>query len=146
MMTAKMDKAPLGAGERAERDKRRRMIWSIVALAVAGGIAGGVMGATETGEGGIMGATISAPLAIVLALVSVTAMTVGAYFLWRGIDEHELAINLWASTFAGSVYATVYPAWFFLWKGRLVPEPNHLVLFFLFFVATGVGYVFKKTR
>ena len=56
------------------------------------------------------------------------------------------SLSYWSSAVAGSAYALAYSAWFLLWKGRLVPEPDHLTLFILFIAVSFAAYLFKKSR
>jgi len=135
-----------GPGELAERAKRRRMIRTVASLMVAGGVTGFTLALTETGPEGILNATITPTIAIALTLAYLVACGLGAFFMLRDMDEHELAFHYWSSAVAGSAYALAYPAWFLLWKGRLVREPDHLTLFILFIAVSFAAYLFKKSR
>lgn len=146
MMARTGSDMPTGAGEQAERAKRMRFVVTLALLALVGGVTGFFIGYTEEGPGGIMRATITPALAIGLTVVFLATVAVGTWIVTRTIDEHELNLNLWAAAFGGSVFIVVYPVWFLLWKGRLVAEPDHLVLFLLYIVAVGVGYALKKAR
>ena len=54
--------------------------------------------------------------------------------------------NLIAGTIAINFYAIFYPAWFFLWKGGLVREPDHEILFVATVIVMSAAYFWKKLR
>lgn len=147
-MMARMveDGRETGAGERAEQAKRRKLAWTIIAMAVAGMVTGALVGYTEVGEGGLTGATIPGWLAIALTALFLATVGFGTWFMKRHMDEHEMALHIWSSACGGSAFAVAFPAWFLLWKGRLATEPDALILFGIFYAATLAGYVFKKYR
>lgn len=146
MMAKTMQGAEPGPGERAERAKKRRQAWTIAGLMLAGGASGFALALAENGPEGILEATIGPETAIILASSFLVVCGIGVWFFVRNIDEHELALHYWASTVAAGAYVLVYPVWFLLWKGRLVPEPDHLTLFLLVIVTSFAAYLFKKSR
>lgn len=134
----------LGPGERAERAKRIRLYWTIGALFLAGGVTGFLIGYLET-DGGIMDGSIPAPLAIGLAALFLLMVGVGTPLMLRDMDEVERAGHLQFTAWGGGAFVITYPVWFLLWKGRLLPEPNHLVLFLIFYVGAVLGYVAHRS-
>ena len=50
------------------------------------------------------------------------------------------------SALAGAGYMLAYPAWFLLWKGGVVAEPIHWVLFVGFWLLLAGGTIFYRFR
>lgn len=140
------DMAELGPGERAELARRRKLIWVVGIMFVAGAVAGGAVGYTEVGEGGFEGATIAPWLAIILTGVFLATVILGGWLMKRHVDEHEIGLHTASAAWGGTAFAVAFPAWFLLWKGRLVPEPSALALFGVFYAASLAGYLIKKYR
>lgn len=139
MMGSVMAKAELGPGERAERARRRRLGWIVGALFAAGLVTGFLMARTE-GPEGLLQAAMPTWLAVTLTGVYLSAVLIGSPLMLRHMDEHGRSEHLWFSAYGAGAFVIVYPAWFLLWKGRLVPEPHHLALFLTFYAGALIGY------
>lgn len=135
----------LGPGERAERAKRRRLWLSIGLLFVAGLVTGFLLGFAESDEGLLRG-TIPPMLAIALTILFLAALAIGTPLMLRNMDEVERAEHFGFAAWGGSAFVIAYPAWFLLWKGRLVPEPHHLALFAIFYAGAVLGYAVRRYR
>lgn len=135
----------MGPGERAERAKRRRLWWAVGVLALTGAVTGFIVGYTE-GEQGFMQGTLPAPVAIGLTVLLLGAILIGGPIMMRNLDEHERAEHMQFSNWGAGTFLLVYPAWFLLWKGRLLPEPHHLLLFILFYAGGVLGYTASRYR
>lgn len=148
MMARMTDKLPVdvGPGERAETARRRRFSLILSASLIFGLVVGVVTSLTEGPDEGWSTGTMPGSVAAGLAIAYLLIMGTLVLFATKNADEHELSANYWAGNLGAFVYVMVYPMWLFLWKGRLVPEPDHLTLFIILLVAAGAGYLYKKSR
>lgn len=132
-----------GEGERAEKARSRRFWTILIVLMLAGGVIGGLQSAVT---GGDLSRDLPAVWAVVLAAIYLVAVGAGSWYFFRSIDEVEMYENLLAYTVGAYFYATVYPLWYFLWKGGLVIEPVHEGLFLATMFVIGAFYIGKKLR
>jgi hypothetical protein len=135
-----------GPGVRAGMARRRRILWTMAALCAAGGVAGGIMGIFyERGENPL--ATALPPIwAAIAAAILLVALVFGSLRFFRVVDEVERRDNMLASTIGLYFYMIAYMVWFPLWRGALVPEPDHMLLFAGTFLVMIVAYIWKKLR
>lgn len=147
-MTATMDSEMVEGDWQVRARQRKRRIYIIVGILFAlGMISGFLVGYFEDEDAGLMAAAIIPPyIAILSATVFVGAVTLGTWRLTQASDELERKINTGATVMAGNVLLIGYPAWFFLWKGGLVPQPDALGLFVAGIIASAVTYVWAKLR
>jgi hypothetical protein len=126
-----------GMGERAERGRRMRKIVIFGALFGFGLVSGFFVGFSGRGLEGLLGPEPILPPAVAIGLVVLTlgATAIGSLLLRDQMDEVEKLDKYKAGSVAGSVYLLSYMCWYFLWKGGLMPEPMHIVLFLLFLVS-----------
>ncbi|MES2989559.1 MAG: hypothetical protein V4808_16815 [Pseudomonadota bacterium] len=131
-----------GPGERAEKARQRRfsLIW--------GGfmVLGGMIGALLVALGPDRAGTIPAALAIAAAALFVIAIPLGSWYFLRDVDEVEQRTNMVASIWGLNAYVMLYPAWYILWKGQLVREPDHEILFITTMIVLSLVYFWKKAR
>jgi len=140
------DGAPRGEGERREGAMRRGRLWLIGGLFAVGLVSGFYVGKTEA-LSAKAGVSLWTPeLAIALTAAFLLAMVVGSLLMNRVMDEHERQRAYKASAAAGAALLFVYPPWYFLWKGGLLPEPMHLALFSLFWVALALSTLWYRFR
>lgn len=132
-------------GERNERAARNRRLGYYAAL-VATGFAVGFVFALAEGKGGWSDDGIPSLIAIILAIVTFGAMFGGSLLIKRRTDEVEWQNNLFAGAMATFVVVLGYPVWFLLWRGGLVPEPSHIVMFATLYLVLGGAYLFRKLR
>jgi hypothetical protein len=64
----------------------------------------------------------------------------------RVMDEVDRQRGYKAASFAGTVLIVVYPAWYFLWRGGLVVEPIHWLLFGLFWLSLAFATLWYRFR
>ncbi|HEY5713203.1 MAG TPA: hypothetical protein VIT38_15015 [Allosphingosinicella sp.] len=137
---------PIGPGEALERRQRRRRTLILSLLMIAGGIIGyALVLAGDVGPGFHQG-TLSAWAAITLALGWLVSVIGGSIWYKRHIDEIDQAAQIWGIAAAGSVVLILYPAWYLLWRGQLVGEPNAHVIFATLYVVMIGAYLSKKFR
>jgi hypothetical protein len=132
----------------ARAQQRKRRTYAVVGVLFAMGMLSGfLIGFFEDEKAGLMAAGSIPPyIAIISAVVFVAAVTFGTWRWMQVTDELERKINTGATVMAGNVLLIGYPAWFFLWKGALVPEPDALWLFCAGFAACCVTYAWQKLR
>ena len=122
-------RAVLGEGERLQRERERQLLTVKGSLFLLGMLSGGLIGyfivSDDFGFDGPWPPTV----AISLAVIYVLAIAIGSVLLKNRIDEVERMQTYKAVTVAGTSYMIVYPVWFLLWKGSMVPEPIHWLLF-----------------
>ncbi|MCW3848320.1 hypothetical protein OF829_13830 [Sphingomonas sp. LB-2] len=131
----------MGEGERAEAVRKRRTAILFAASMVVG--VAMVVGTAifKQGHG-----RIAPGWAIAFVGLYLLAVFGSWRFACRVSDEVELRANVGALATGGTAYALVYPSWYFLWRGGLVPEPSHEALFVIAFVATMSAYLWKRFR
>lgn len=134
-----------GEGEARERARLRRRSIIVVGLATVGfllGLFAGRIEADPSGENRGMWPVLS----IVFLLTYLAALLFGTVLLKRGQDELERQNNYKAATLAGAVYVILYPSWYLLWKGGYLPEPMHLILFAVFWLALALAGLYHRFR
>jgi uncharacterized membrane protein YphA (DoxX/SURF4 family) len=137
----------VGAGERAGKARRKRILGIVAMLMIAGGVVGFLTAFFEDKSGaGFLQGTLPPWAAILCSAVLIVALTWGSWKFFQAVDEVELRDNYIGSTVALYFYMTAYPVWYLLWRGTLVPEPSHEWIF----VGTGavmmIAYLWKKLR
>lgn len=118
-----------GEGELAEGRMRRRAMTIKGTLFVIGLFAGGYVGYALAESDFDLGARWPTGISIALALVYVVSISAGSLLLHGKIDELERDRSYKAAAVAGSGYLLLYPVWFVLWKGGILVEPIHWLLF-----------------
>lgn len=136
-----------GPGELAARARTRRLIAIIGGLAGAGFVVGFVAALVERDDAPLFaGGTMPPAFAIVAAVIVLIVVGWGSWRFHRDIDEYERRDNLIAGTVGINLLLGGYPIWLILWKGGVVPEPNHFILFGAVFAATLITYLWRKLR
>lgn len=89
------------------------------------------------------------PRAVALSIVFIwgVAMPVVAWF-WhtRAIDEQEASAYRDGGYYAAYAYLILAPAWWVLWRGGLLPEPNGVAIFIAFTSIWSAVWFWKKYR
>jgi hypothetical protein len=141
------DSVPHGEGERREAARRRKR-WLIVAgLAIVGIVPGFYMG-YQDGSAMAQSRPSLWPPAVAAALAAVYLLAVigGGVLMNTVMDELERQRGYKAVSFAGTALMVVYPTWFLLWRGGLVPEPVHWILFILFWLNLALATLWYRFR
>ena len=142
---ASVARPELSGAEEAERRKRRKW-WTMLGVSGLAGFGTGLgFVLAEKGDGFLSG-RIPAPLAIGFAALYVVVILAGTVAMKRMTDELELHNNLYGVAMGGSAVLLVYPPWWLLWRGEVVPEPGHEILFLLLFASAMLAYLWKKYR
>ena len=133
---ARPDQAGAGPGEARERARSRKRNIVLGLLFLAGLLSGLYVGHQE-GEALFAGGdgAWSPALSLALAGIFLVAVIGGSLLLQSSLDELDRLNSYKAATVAGGFYTIAYPLWFVLWKGGLVREPVHWLVF-VGFVAT----------
>ncbi len=135
-----------GHGEAIERTRRRRKYTIIGGAAAVGMTVGFMIGYTEA-ENFFQDMSGWPPaMAIGIALSYLAAVIGGGVALARHTDEVELQTQYKAVAVAAMVYILIYPTWFALWMGGLVPEPMHSALFIAFWLSLAGASLFYQFR
>ena len=137
-----------GEGERLHAARRRRFWLILGGLALIGAI-GGFVGGFVTGFSDAGGPANSPEFAYLGAAgVALTAvlMIYGSWKFFVGVDEVELADNLWGSLIGFYAYAILLPAWWALAKLNLVREPNHWVIYGASLGIARAAYLYRTWR
>src|SRR5262245_51848568 len=137
---------PLSEFERLERSRRRRKFAIVGALALAGGIGGGIVGARESDKLFDLAQPWPPLLCLALAALLLFAAAVGAFVLHRPADEVERLAKLKATHAGASLYLLGYPIWFLLWKGGFLPEPMHVLIYAVIIVAMLAASLYYRFR
>jgi len=85
-------------------------------------------------------------LAVGVIAVSLAAFVYGCWRFYKAIDEVELVDNLWASTAAYYLYATLFPVWWALGKADVLPEPSDWGIYFAALGGGALAYLWRKWR
>jgi FtsH-binding integral membrane protein len=133
-------------GEARDRANNRRHILLFSGLTLAGAAVGFVFAMFESKNEFYLGGTIPPGVAIALAVIAFVAMVWGTVAYKRRIDEVVLRDNIYAAAWGAFVVFVGYPVWFLLWKGNLLPEPSHMVLYAVLYVVTCAVYLYRKYR
>ena len=134
------------SGERLERARRRRKYWIIGTIFVLGFVGGFTAGFTQADDLFDPAHTWPPALAIGLAVFFLVAVSGGGWLYSRQLDEFERTAKYKAVSAAASSYVIVYPVWLLLWKGGLVPEPMHVVIFLVFAAVMMIASLFYRVR
>lgn len=131
----------MGEGERAEARRgarvRAMMIGSLICALL-------IIGAAILFKQS--GGRIAPAGAITITILYLTALIgFGWRACWRA-DEVEIRHNIVALASAAAFYWLVYPGWYFLWKGGLLPEPSHELLYVATITVTSLAYLWAKIR
>lgn len=128
----------LGAGARVPtRERRSRNI--LLLSGAMGAVAGIILSAVAIGNAGIddpfamfSSGPIPPLLAIAMVLFLVTVLPFLSWQWQRTIDEHERDAYRAGAVSAAYLFLILAPAWWLLWRGGLVPEPNGVILYLAF--------------
>ncbi|OYY89743.1 MAG: hypothetical protein B7Y45_10750 [Sphingomonas sp. 28-66-16] len=115
------------------------------ALAAGGFVVGLTASLVENEVPGGVG-TFPPGFAIAATALFVLLVGGGSWRYFRQIDEVERRNNYVGATWGANLYMIVYPSWWMLWKGGLVIEPAHEILFAIMLVGTYTAYVWHKYR
>ncbi|WP_186456818.1 hypothetical protein [Sphingomonas suaedae] len=138
-----MDKPSSGLA--AARARRKRIVWTVAALAASGAVVGFFSALFEAEDGAFLEG-IPAAWAVAASIVTVLAVLGGGYYYNRVIDELDRRDNQWASALALNLLFVGYACWYLNWKGGLVPEPQHEALILAAFIVAMLAYAWKKFR
>jgi len=137
--TATMGDPGNNPGERAEAERLRRsraMIAASVVVAVL--IVAGTAVFKRPGQ------HVAPGWAIAFAIIYVGTSVFGWWRTCRVADEVEARNNKAAMVWAGCFYGLAYPVWYFLWRGGLVPEPDHMLMYAATVAVAAVTYMIRK--
>jgi hypothetical protein len=131
-----------GAGERAGRLRRRRIVVTMALLGLVGGVTGLLISLMQFQAR--HGGAIPAWVAVAGVAVLIIGTSWGSIVFFRQVDELERQTNYWAGNVSLYFYMLAYAGWYLLWKAAVVPEPSHEAMFAATFVMMGLSYAWKK--
>lgn len=133
-------------GEALERGRRRRKFRIIAILFAVGFVGGFAAGFTQSDDLFDPARKWPPALAAALAGLYLVAAIWGGILYARSLDEFDRVANYKAVSAAATSYVAVYPVWLLLWKGGLLPEPMHVILFLIFAFTMAVASFFYRVR
>ena len=87
------------------------------------------------------------PAVIIPALVVWLLIVPAISWQWhRSIDEHETQSYHFGGIVALYLYAFLAPAWWFAWRGGLVPAPDTMVVYLIVMSIWGLGWFWRRYR
>ncbi len=138
--------------------KREKLNRNIVAVCgLLGGVIGmifavfGLLRSPDNAEFDPISSLFTGPIPVAAALgiffVWTVIMPVLAWF-WhtRAIDEQEASAYRDGGYYAAYAYLILAPAWWLLWRGGLVPEPDGVAIFMIFSLIWSAVWFWKKYR
>ncbi len=138
-----------GEGERAEA-RRRKMFWTGLGVIMVGGAITGLLigmsAAHNDFKSDAIWTDVPQPLAVAIISASLFAFIYGCWRFFKAIDEVELVDNLWGSTAAYYVYATLFPLWWVLAKVGVLPALNDWAIYVIALGGGGAVYLWRKWR
>ena len=145
-MTSSMAMDDRSSGEKRLKARSRRW-WQILAIAGSAGLIPGFLLGYST-EGDLYSLTTVWPawIAILLAVTFVISVTLSSWLLYRQVDEHQQQNYGKAAVLAAGVVIILYPAWFMLWMGAILPEPSHWVIFLTLYITYAAGMLYYRYR
>lgn len=136
-------------GERQEARRRRNFRMSLGWPFVGGMVLGsftGIAAASRDVEISEIWTQIPQSLALSVIAVSLAIFLYGSWRFYKAIDEVELVDNLWGSTAAYYVYATLFPLWWVLAKVGVLPALNDWAIYVIALGGGGAVYLWRKWR
>lgn len=146
MMSVERKRHEPGYGEQALRRRNRRVWTTLGFLAGAGFVVGLGTALLERDDPAGWPGTLPPVWAAIAAGIWLVAIIAGSIAFTRRVDEVERAVNVRAGHIGASFFLTGYPAWYLLWKGGLVPEPRHEILFIATMAVMLLAYFIQKLR
>jgi hypothetical protein len=137
---------PIGHGETLERRQKNRQTLILALLMAAGGVTGFFLSTNQQDGMGFYRGVLPAGVAIGLAALWLVSIVGGSIWLNRHIDEIERAAQIWGIAMAGTVVVILYPVWYLLWRGQMIPEPNGHIMFGALYAVMIAAYLWKKFR
>jgi hypothetical protein len=139
-----MDEAQ--SGERRLKARNRRW-WQILLGAGAAGLVPGFFLGKEVNDGLFDPATVWPTwIALLLAGSFLVAVSLASWLLYRQVDEHQRQNYGKAAVIAAGIVIILYPVWFILWMGDLVPEPSHWVIFLTLYITYAAASLYYHFR
>ena len=135
----------LSGEERLKRRNRRKWIL-FGSLFFAGMIIGFGVSRAEDVMDFSFGGPWPREVALATLAVFVVAIGLGSWFQHKQMDDYEREVGTKAAALAAMVILVGYPIWFLLWKASLVPEPTHIAIFIIGYLALYAGYAFYRFR
>jgi uncharacterized membrane protein YozB (DUF420 family) len=137
-------------GHVPRRERRSRNF--LLASGAIGVVIGILLAGTDfmTGGGDPFAVLSSRPLpptfAIAMAVFLIVFLPALSWQWQKAIDEHERQAYFAGAVVAAYVYMIIAPAWWFLWRGGLVPAPDGIILYFAFNLTFLIVWFWKKYR
>ncbi|MFM9978307.1 MAG: hypothetical protein ACKVOP_09750, partial [Sphingomonadaceae bacterium] len=93
-----------------------------------------------------MNGSIPPAMAVILAVILATAVLWASIAYNKRADEIAIVNNIHASATGSFVLLAGYPLWFLLWKGGLLPEPSHMIMFGVVCAVIGCTHLVRTYR
>ena len=125
----------------------RLMVLLCVGLGMAIGIALSMGTWSEAGPAAVFSDAPLPPLlaTVVLALWLIVVPAI-SWIWFRSVDEHEARSYNFGGLIALHVYYFALPAWWLAWRGGLLPEPQHGILFAIVTAVWCLAWIWRRYR
>jgi hypothetical protein len=133
---------------RRERRSRNILLFSCGLGMLIGIILAGsdMMSASDDPLSVLSDSPIPPALAIGMTMFLVLVMPLLSWQWQKSIDEHEREAYQVGAVAAAYMFLILAPAWWLLWRGGLVPEPDGIILYFTFNFTFLIVWFWKKYR
>ena len=134
------------SGEQRLKVRNRRWWQILLGASAAGTIPGFLLGYSTKGDLFSLTTVWPAWIAILLAVTFLVSVSLSSWLLYRQVDEHQRQNYGKAAVLAAGIVIILYPVWFILWMGDLVPEPRHWVIFLTLYITYAGGMLYYRYR
>ncbi len=138
------------SGEKVPRREKvyNRFLVGSFLFGGATGLALALTGSFDAPETSLMSnAAMSPVLAIILSIaIGVILPAITLYWHRHAVDEQEEAAYRFGALIAIYAFWFIAPAWWFLWRGGMLPEVNGVTLYFITMFVALIVWFWKKYR
>lgn len=106
----------------------------------------GLAGEAENSFAFFTNSAISPAVAIGLTFIVVLIIPLISWQWHRAIDEHERDAYRAGAVAAAYLFMIGAPAWWLLWRGGLVPQPDGVIFYYAFCLLFLIVWLWKKYR
>jgi hypothetical protein len=141
---------PTMPNEREPLTKKERQSRNIlIGCLLLGGVLGGAMAMVSPDLGddpwaAFGDSAIPVTAAVIFAAIWTIILPAVTYFWTRSVDEQEVHAYKEGAYYAFYFYMIAAPAWWILWRGGLLPEPNGVIIYYVTIIIMSAVWIKKK--